>query len=123
MFLHRKLTQDTSITLSSGIWGTKTGIYWPTIIVVGEDIDFTNTKEVICAMTTRIHPVRDIHIKKRAPGHSLFPLLSVEEKTNHTGAAVFSDATFPFAWKGRKPQLIDFEHAWSKETHQLALPR
>ena len=60
-------------TLSSAIWGTNTGVYRPTIIVVGEDIDVTNMEEVMWAMTTRMHPVRDIHVKKRAPSHPLFP--------------------------------------------------
>jgi 4-hydroxy-3-polyprenylbenzoate decarboxylase len=110
-------------TLSSAIWGTKVGIYRPTIIVVGEDVDISNMDEVIWAMTTRIHPVRDIHVKRRAPSHAIFPFLSPEEKANLTGAAVCYDATFPFEWKDKTPRIVDFEHAWSREVQQLVLSR
>ena len=60
-------------TLSSAVWATKIGVYRPTIIVVGEDVDVSDADEVLWAMTTRVHPVRDIHVKKRAPCHALFP--------------------------------------------------
>jgi 3-polyprenyl-4-hydroxybenzoate decarboxylase len=99
------------------------GIYRPTIIVVGEDVDVSNMDEVIWAMTTRIHPVRDIHVKRRVPSHAIFPFLSPEEKGNLTGAAVCYDATFPFEWKDKTPRIVDFEHAWSREVQQLVLSR
>jgi len=34
------------------------------IIVVGEDVDVTNMEEVIWALTTRMNPERDIHVRK-----------------------------------------------------------
>lgn len=110
-------------TLSSAIWGTKLGIYRPTIIVVGEDVDVTSSDQVLWAMTTRMHPVRDIHIKKRAPSHPLFPFISPEERASLTGAAVCFDATFPFEWKETAPTVVDFEHAWPKEIQQLVVSR
>lgn len=110
-------------SLSSAIWGSKLGIYRPVIIVVGEDVDVTNSDEVLWAMTTRMHPERDIHIKKRAPGSPLFPFISPEERANSTSAAVCFDATFPFEWKDTVPKIVDFEHAWSKETQHLVLSR
>lgn len=110
-------------TLSSAIWGSKVGIYRPVVIVVGEDIDVTNMDEVMWALTTRVHPVRDIHVKKRAPSHPLFPFLSPEERTNLTGAAVCYDATFPFEWKENAPRIADFEHAWPEETQKLVISR
>ncbi len=110
-------------TLSSAIWGTKVGIYRPVIIVVGEDIDVTNMDEVIWALTTRVHPVRDIHVKKRAPSHPLFSFLSPEERATLTGAAVCYDATFPYEWKDKAPRIVDFEHAWSSEIKNLVISR
>lgn len=110
-------------TLSSAIWATKIGIYRPTIIVVGEDIDVTNMDEVIWAMTTRMHPVRDIHIKKRAPGHPLIPFLSPEERENLAGAAVCFDATFPFEWKETELPIVDFEHSWPKDIQELVISK
>ena len=110
-------------TLSSAIWGTKSGVYRPIIIVVGEDIDVTNMDEVMWALTTRMHPVRDIHVKSRAPSHALFPFLSPEERANLTGAAVCFDATFPHEWKNAAPRIADFDHSWSKEVQALVLSR
>ena len=110
-------------TLSSAIWGSKSGIYRPTIIVVGDDVDVTNADEVMWALTTRVHPVRDIHVQQRAPGSPLFPFISPEERTTLTGANVCYDATFPFEWKEKTPQIVDFQHAWQKETRQLVLSR
>jgi 4-hydroxy-3-polyprenylbenzoate decarboxylase len=110
-------------TLSSAIWGTKAGIYRPVVIVVGEDIDVTNMDEVMWALTTRVHPVRDIHVKKRAPSHPLFSFLSPEERTTLTGAAVCYDATFPFEWKENAPRIADFEHAWPDDVRKMVLSR
>jgi 4-hydroxy-3-polyprenylbenzoate decarboxylase len=110
-------------TLSSAIWGSKVGIYRPVIIVVGEDIDVTNMDEVMWALTTRVHPVRDIHVKKRAPSHPLFPFLSPEERNSLSGAAVCYDATFPFEWKEKTPKIADFEHAWPEGIRKLVISR
>jgi phenylphosphate carboxylase alpha subunit len=111
-------------TLSSAIWATKAGVYRPTIIVVGEDVDVINMEEVMWALTTRMHPGRDIHIRKRAPSHPLFPFLSPEEKAAYTAAAaVCFDATFPFEWKEKTPQVVDFEHSWSEETQRLVISK
>ncbi len=110
-------------TLSSAIWGTKLGIYRPTIIVVGEDVDVTNMDEVMWALTTRVHPVRDIHVIPRAPSSPLFPFVSPEERATLTGAAVCYDATFPFEWKEKTPTVVDFQHAWPKEVQQLVMDR
>jgi UbiD family decarboxylase len=110
-------------TLSSAIWATKSGIYRPIIIVVGEDVDVANMDQVLWAMTTRMHPARDIHIKKRAPAHMLFPFLSSEEKAMLTGAAVCFDATFPSEWKEKTPKIADFEHSWSEEIQQLVISK
>lgn len=109
--------------LSSAIWGTKSGIYRPTIIVVGEDVDVANADEVLWALTSRVHPVRDIHVKKRAPGSPIFPFISPEERATLTGAAVCYDATFPFEWKEKTPDIVDFQHAWPKKIQELVLSR
>ena len=110
-------------TLSSAIWGSKTGIYRPTIIVVGDDVDVTKPEEVLWAMTTRMHPVRDIHVKKRAPSHPLFPFISPEERKDLVGAAVCFDATFPFEWKDGAPKIVDFERSWPDNIKQLVLSK
>lgn len=110
-------------TLSSAIWATKTGVYRPAVIVVGEDVDVSNAEEVLWALTTRVQPARDIHVKTRAPSHALFPFLSPEERATMTGAAVCYDATFPFEWKEKTPRIADFEHGWPEEIKNLVKSR
>lgn len=110
-------------TLSSAIWSTKIGIYRPTIIVVGEDVDVFNMDEVMWSMTTRMHPVRDIHIHKRAPAHPLLPFLSPEEKESLVGAAVCFDATFPFEWREHPATIVDFEHSWPKNIQETVISK
>lgn len=110
-------------TLSSAIWATKIGVYRPTVIIVGEDIDVTNMDEVMWALTTRMHPGRDIHIRERAPAHPLIPFLSKEERESLTGAAVCLDATFPYEQNREGLQVVDFEHSWPKDVQDLVLSR
>jgi 4-hydroxy-3-polyprenylbenzoate decarboxylase len=110
-------------TLSSAIWATKIGVYRPTIIVVGEDVDVTDMEEVLWAMTTRMHPARDIHIKKRAPATPLMPFLSPGEREGLVGAAVCFDATFPFEWREHKLSVVDFEHSWPKDIQERVISK
>jgi len=72
-------------TLSSAIWASKSGIYRPIIIVVGEDVDPSNADEVLWALTTRVHPVRDIHVKDRAPGSPGHPHEQARDQENPQG--------------------------------------
>ncbi|MFQ5625657.1 MAG: UbiD family decarboxylase [Methyloligellaceae bacterium] len=108
-------------TVASAVWGSKVGVHRPFIFVVGEDVDVTNPEDVYWCMVTRMNPERNIHVQRNAPGHSLFPFLSREERSARSGSRVLFDATFP---PGITPPVVmDFEHGWPDEVQAKVLRR
>jgi len=71
------------------------------VIVVDEDIDITNSDEIIWALSTRSDPVRSIDILKRCWSGPLDPALPQEEKGLSSRALI--DATRPYEWRDRFP--------------------
>lgn len=111
-------------TLSSIIWGSKPGINRPFIFLVGEDVDVTNMEDVIWCLTTRLHPVRGIHVIPRAPVSPLAPFITAEERRNRVGPNVVFDATFPVEWPPQEvPLIVDFERAWPQAIREKVLSR
>jgi 2,5-furandicarboxylate decarboxylase 1 len=72
-------------------------------IIVDEDIDPYNLKEVMWAVSTRVQPERNVQILKNLQGHVLDPSLRNEIK----GSGIIIDATKPldrpFPVRGRVP--------------------
>jgi 4-hydroxy-3-polyprenylbenzoate decarboxylase len=110
-------------TLASAIWASKLGAYRPYIFFVGEDVDVTDMEDVFWCMTTRLHPVRGIHVQPDTPGLPLWPWLSPEERHVRRGANVYVDATFPVEWGDATPGVIDFKQGWPEEVQRLVLDR
>ncbi|MBI4186687.1 MAG: UbiD family decarboxylase [Chloroflexi bacterium] len=78
------------------------------VVVVDEDIDPTNTAEVLWAMGTRVDPVEDIDIIRRAPGTGLDPRIPRGAKAFFNSKAII-DACKPFEWIDEFPKAIDLE--------------
>lgn len=111
-------------TIAEAIWSTKVGAYRPFIFVVGEDIDVTNTDEILWCLTTRLHPGRGIRVQHNAPAIPLYPFISREERMKRTTSRAFFDATFPFEWPPEDvPTIVDLEHAWPPEVRTKVLER
>lgn len=108
-------------TVASAVWGSKVGIHRPYIFVVGDDVDVTNMEDVYWCLVTRMNPERNIHVQHNAPGHSLFPFLSREEREVRRGSRVMFDATFPPDVE--PPVIMDFKHGWPGEIQQQVLAR
>ena len=75
------------------------------VVVVDEDIDVTNTDEVLWAMCTRSDPATSIQIIRRAWSTSVDPRLHPEdrEKGITLNSRAIIDATKPYEWKDRFP--------------------
>lgn len=108
-------------TVASAVWGSKVGVHRPFIIVVEDDVEVTNLEDVYWCVVTRMNPERNIHVQHNSPGHSLFPFLSVEERTARRGSRVLFDATFPV--DSYSPVVLDFEHGWPVEIQQRVINR
>jgi UbiD family decarboxylase len=82
------------------IWGTQAGKYQKVLIVVDDNIDIHDMREVTWAICTRCRPDRDIHIERDTVASVLDP--SMWPKTG-IGGRVMMDATEKWAEEGNAP--------------------
>jgi UbiD family decarboxylase len=77
------------------------------IVVVDEDIDPTNLKEVLWAMTTRVDPKTDIEIVDNCWSTPLDPRMPPEKKKarDHTNSRAIYYAVRPYAWRDKFPNV------------------
>ena len=88
-------------------------------VVVDEDIDVIDIDEVLWAMCTRVDPDRDIEILRECTSSALDPIIPPERKGNPLAARVVVDATRPYEWRDRFPEVV----ASSPELKQQVLAR
>ena len=84
--------------------GNRNGRY---VVVVDEDIDPTNIKEVLWAMMTRVDPPTNIDIIEGCWSTPLDPRMPPEKRDNkdHTNGRAIFYAVRPFAWKEKFPKV------------------
>jgi 4-hydroxy-3-polyprenylbenzoate decarboxylase len=77
------------------------------VVVVDDDIDPTNLKEVLWAMMTRVDPAMDIEIVEGCWSTPLDPRMSPEKKAarDHTNSRAIIYAIRPFSWLDKFPQV------------------
>ena len=77
------------------------------VVVVDEDIDPTNMKEVLWAMMTRVDPPTNIDIIDGCWWTPLDPRMPPEKRENkdHTNGRAIFYAVRPFAWKDKFPKV------------------
>jgi 3-polyprenyl-4-hydroxybenzoate decarboxylase len=73
------------------------------VIVVDEDIDITNSEEVIWAISSRSDPVQSIDILRRCWSGPLDPRIPVEDRGFSSRAII--DATRPYEWREKFPKV------------------
>ena len=85
------------------------------VIVVDEDIDPTNSFELIWAICTRSDPVADIDIIRKAWSGALDPLKKPGDNFNSRGII---DACRPFEWKDDFPPVAESSPELSEKTQE-----
>lgn len=106
------------------VWADKTGQSIPHVIVVDDDVDPTNMREVIHALATKCHPIRGIIQVANAPLGPLTPFLSTEERTGNKGAYVVYDCTWPTTWDAKDiPIRSSFNNIFPKEIQDKVLKK
>ena len=80
------------------------------VIVVDEDIDPTNTSDVLWALCTRSDPVNDIDIIRRAWSTPLDPIIR-KPATAFLNSRAIIDACKPFEWMDEFPAEIRMDKA------------
>ena len=73
------------------------------VVVVDDDIDISNSEEVIWAISSRSDPVESIEILRRAWSGPLDPRIPRDE-VGHSSRAVI-DATRPYEWRDKFPKV------------------
>jgi len=110
--------------LAMAIWGTKCGRYANYLLLLNDDVDITDIRSVIWAMTTRVHPVRDVWQVPHAYTSILVPFLSPEERNNADGAYMLLDGTWPAELPADEiPKVSSFERLWPEEIKKKVLAR
>ncbi len=94
--------KQAALLLSQSLLSGATGRY---VVVVDEDIDPTNTQEVLWAICTRSDPEKDIDIIRRARTHALDPMARKPAKVFFNSRAII-DACKPFEWIDEFPREI-----------------
>jgi 4-hydroxy-3-polyprenylbenzoate decarboxylase len=75
-------------------------------IVVDDDIDPTNTNDVLWALSTRSDPEQDIEIIRRSWSGPLDPMIRKSDKKRHASRAVI-DCCRPYEWIDEFPPVAE----------------
>ncbi|MDP2728226.1 MAG: UbiD family decarboxylase [Dehalococcoidia bacterium] len=109
--------------LAAAVWGGNSGGRSANyLVIVEDDVDITDSDEVLWALTTRCHPDRGIFKMTGTSASPLLPFLSLEEKRKRTAAHVLFDCTWPKDWpKEAIPVKASFDVLWPKEVQEKVL--
>jgi UbiD family decarboxylase len=102
---------------------SKFGAVMPKVIVVNDDIDATDTKQVVWAFATRCHPVAgEIHFDHEATSPLVAFLEESEKMAGRTPKVVYNCLP-PEDWAGRLPKRTSFAHNYSADLQARVLSR
>lgn len=95
------------------VFNHKVGCTIHRLVVVGDDIDIYNFKDVIWAFCTRCRPGIDEHLFENVPGFPLIPYMSHGNGSPTTGGKVVSDCLLPVEYTtGKNWEAADFKNSF-----------
>ncbi|MBF2028719.1 MAG: UbiD family decarboxylase [Oscillatoriales cyanobacterium C42_A2020_001] len=102
--------------LGEALFQTKAGMGTPKYIVVNDDIDITNTKEVVWAFATRNYPGSkgEVTFNDEATNPLVAFLQQSEKMSMHTTKVIYNCLP-PDEWGDRLPQRSSFKGAYPQE--------
>ncbi|MBI4329716.1 MAG: UbiD family decarboxylase [Chloroflexi bacterium] len=95
-------SKQAALAVTQSRIGTNVGRY---VIVVDEDVDFTDINDVLWAVGTRADPEKAIDIIRRAPSSPLDPLIGTRTEVLLNSRAII-DACIPYEWRDKFPKAI-----------------
>lgn len=110
--------------IGDAVFRTKSGCTIHRLLLVGEDIDVYNFKDVIWAFCTRCRPGMDEFIFEDCPGFPLIPYMSHGNGNPLRGGKIVSDCLLPVEYTtGKNWETADFQSSYPKELQQSVLNR
>ena len=106
------------------IWSSRLRANTPYVIIVEDDVDPFDLKQVIHAVVSKCHPYRGIVKMERTTGTALMPWLSRYEQKHLLGAKAYFDCTWPTDWDPSEvPQKCSFRNIYPLDVQQKALTK
>jgi 4-hydroxy-3-polyprenylbenzoate decarboxylase len=103
------------------VFQSKFGAVIPKVIVLNDDIDASNTREVVWGIATRMRPVTGEHFFNHEATSPLVAFLTTSEKHTFDTTKVVYDGLAPDEWGERLPKRTSFKHNYSQELQQQVL--
>lgn len=103
------------------VFHSKFGAVIPKVIVLNDDIDASNTNEVIWGFATRVRPVSGEHFFNHEATSPLVAFLTKDEKFAFDTTKVVYDGLAPDEWGGRLPKRTSFKHNYSPALQEYVL--
>jgi phenacrylate decarboxylase len=121
----RKITpQDFCRQIGEIVYRNKVGYTIHRLVLVGEDIDIYDFKDVIWAFCTRCRPGIDEYIFEDVPGFPLIPYMSHGNGAPNKGGKVVSDALLPVEYTtGKNWEAADFKNSFPVEVQEKVLAK
>lgn len=94
---------------------TKAGVVVPKVIVLNDDIDPTNLKELVWAFATRCHPLAGHAVFDHDPVDPLVAYLRTAEKISATTGKIVYNCLPPDEWGEALPTRASFRHGYPAE--------
>ncbi len=103
------------------VFDSKAGFGIPKIILMEDDVDPTNTNEMIWAFATRTHPGREV-IFNDEPSNIILIFLDSKEKLSYKSTKSVYNCLSHDDWTpATKPRRTSFKHLWPAEIQQRVL--
>ncbi|MDP2645693.1 MAG: UbiD family decarboxylase [Desulfobacterales bacterium] len=103
-------------------WSMKAARYADYLVLVNKDVDVTNLGQLLWAMVTRAHPVRDIWPVEHLYSSLLIPWYTPDKRKTGDGAHILIDATWPADWPREWiPKVSSFETMWPADIKERVL--
>jgi 4-hydroxy-3-polyprenylbenzoate decarboxylase len=110
--------------IAQAVWSARHGCITPVVIVVDNDVDPFNLKQVFHALMTKCHPAKGINKVEHALSWPLIPWLNSHEREYRMGARVYFDCTWPVDWKPSEiPKRMSFSEAYPDAVKAKALAK
>lgn len=117
-------SRDFCKRLGDVIFQNKSTMLINKVILVGEDVNVYDFKEVIWAYSTRCRPGHDEYPFDDVAGFPLTPYMSHGGGNPMRGGKIISDCLLPMEYEGKRSfRKVDFENSYPKDLQEKITAR